>query len=266
MFINKNKEAEDLKYKSNDNLEKNMPVSGIFKIKINPISFDMLVINSDDTSVSRRFWNDEYLDYSIKKWCEWSKDAGIYIDVGAHTGLYTLAALISNNRNHLISIEPLSINYYRIITNLRLNNFSNRNATLFNVAVSDNDKLIKFDVNTPWSYLSKGGKINDQGISMKAIKLDSLTFSNQQNEIKGIKIDTEGEDLKVIYGAEKIIKKNMPKIIIECRKSNILEIISFLSNIGYMNIYDKHGNTFDNQKLTQFQNDEIVKDLFFEKN
>lgn len=266
MFINKNKEAESIKYKLNDNLEKNIPVSGIFKLNTNTISFDMLVINSDDTSISRRFWDDKYADYSLNKWCEWSKDEGIYIDVGAHTGLYTVAALVSNDKNHLISLEPFPLNFYRIITNMRLNNFSNKNATLFNVAVSDNNKLVNFDVRTNWSYLSKGGKINNEGVSMRAINLDSLTFSNNNHDIKAIKIDTEGEDLKVVYGAEKTIKKHMPKIIIECRKDNIIEIVNFLSGIGYMNIYDKNGNTIENKKLVKFQNDDHVKDLFFEKN
>ena len=60
MFINKNKEAESVKHNSNDNLEKNIPVSGIFKLNTKTISFDMLVINSDDTSISRRFWDDNY--------------------------------------------------------------------------------------------------------------------------------------------------------------------------------------------------------------
>lgn len=265
MFINKNKEAETIKYKLNDNLEKNIPVSGIFKLNTKTISFDMLVINSDDTSISRRFWDDNYEDYSLDKWCEWSKEEGIYIDVGAHTGLYTLAALVSNNKNYLISLEPFSLNYFRIITNMRLNNFSNKNATLFNVAASDNNKSVNFDVKTNWSYLSKGGKINNEGISVQAIKLDSLTFSNNDRHIKAIKIDTEGEDLRVVYGAEKIIKKYMPKIIIECRKDNIIEIINFLSGIGYKNIYDKKNNTLENKKLIKFQNDERVKDLFFEK-
>lgn len=265
MFINKNIEAENLKYESNDNLEKNVPVSGIFKLNTKTTSFDMLVINSDDTSVSRRFWNEKYSDYSLDKWCDWTKEEGVYMDVGAHTGLYTIAALVSNNKNHLISLEPFSLNFHRIITNMRLNNFSNKNATLFNVAVSDSDKLVNFDVRTHWSYLSKGGKINSNGANMKAIKLDSLTFSNTDYDIKGIKIDTEGEDLKVVYGAEKIIKKHMPKIIIECRKNNIIEIITFLSAFGYMNIYDKYGNTLENKKIEQFKSDEPVKDLFFEK-
>ena len=40
MFINKNVKAEILKRNSNDNLEKNIPVSGIFKLNLQKIDFD----------------------------------------------------------------------------------------------------------------------------------------------------------------------------------------------------------------------------------
>ncbi len=265
MFINKNVKAELLKRNSNDNLEKNIPVSGIYKLNLQKIDFDMLVINSDDTSISRRFWNNNYSDYSLDTWCNWCKEDGIYIDVGAHTGLYTIAALVSNNKNRLVSIEPFSLNYHRIITNLRLNNFNNINVKLLNVAVSDNNKQVKFDVKTNWSYLSKGGRINNQGYEIQAIKLDSLKFTDDDVHIKGIKIDVEGEDLKVILGAEQIIKKHMPKIIVECRSNNILEIITFMSKLGYKNIYDKSGNRFGSKKLAEIGNKVKAKDIFFEK-
>ena len=263
MFIDKNELAYYVKKNSNDNLEKKIPVTGIFKINLKKINFDMLVINSDDTSISRRFWNDQYTDYTLDKWCSWCEEEGIYIDVGAHTGLYTVAALISNKKNFLVSFEPFLLNYHRIITNLRLNDFNNSNAKLFDKAVSDENKLVKFQVNTAWSYLSKGGKINNSGKELQAIKLDSLNFLNSKLDIKGIKIDAEGEDLKVILGAEKIIKKYMPKIVIECRVNNILEITSYLSNLGYKNIYDKDGNFFGSNQLLQVNGN--VKNLFFEK-
>ena len=104
MFINKNKDAERLKQISNDNLEKNIPVSGIFRLTLSKISFEMLVINSDDTSVSRRFWNDNYSDFSLERWSNWSLEEGLYLDIGAHTGLYTMAALTANNKNRLLSV------------------------------------------------------------------------------------------------------------------------------------------------------------------
>lgn len=266
MFINKNKKAESLKKNIINTSEKKIPISGIFKLNTKKTSFEMLVINSDDTSVSNRFWNKDFKDYTLDTWCHWCEQEGIYIDVGAHTGMYTIAAFVSNKKNCLVSIEPLPLNFYRIITNLRLNYFDNLKIKLLNLAVSDNNKTVKFDIRTPWSYLSKGGKISEKGVTMKAIKLDSLDFSNNSSEIKGIKIDTEGEDLKVILGAKEIISKYKPKIIIECRRNNILEIFNFLSKFGYNKIYDNTGNNIKDKKLLQFNEDQIVKDLFFEIN
>lgn len=266
MFINKNIEADRLKNKPNNKSGKKIPVSGIFRVKTKNISFDMLAVNSDDTSISDRFWDDNYFDYTLEKWCEWCMEEGIYIDVGAHTGFYTISALVCNSKNHIISIEPLPLNFHRIITNLRLNNFNNKNATLFNVAVSNTDKQVKFDNNTSqyWSYLSKGGKISNKGKDIKAIKLDSINFINNKIDLKGIKIDTEGEDLNVIFGAKQLIESYKPKIIIECRKKNILDILKYLSKFGYKNIYDEYGNRIGEEKLVYFNSGENSKNLFCE--
>ena len=51
MFIDKNIEAEKIKKNLKSKSIKKTPVSGIFRIEKNNISFDMLVINSDDTSI-----------------------------------------------------------------------------------------------------------------------------------------------------------------------------------------------------------------------
>ena len=51
--------------------------------------------------------------------------------------------------------------------------------------------------------------------------------------MRGIKIDTEGEDLNVLLGAENIIKKFKPKIIIEVRNENKLKIQEFLHKYNY---------------------------------
>lgn len=228
------------------------------------VKFDVITINSDDTSVADRFWNSYHKDFTLEKWTDWSNEKGIYIDVGAHTGIYTLSALKANNENHLISFEPFPLNYHRIITNLRLNNFDNKNATLFNFAISNENKIIKFHVNTPWSYLSKGGKIGDKGFDTKAIKLDSLKISKPDLQIKAIKIDTEGEDLKVLQGARNLISNYKPKIIIETRKNNIEEIINFLRNLGYENIYDAESLRSQDKNLINFKDNQSSKDIFFE--
>ena len=51
--------------------------------------------------------------------------------------------------------------------------------------------------------------------------------------MNGIKIDTEGEDYKVLIGCEKLINLYKPKIIIEVREDNKLEIKLFLKKYKY---------------------------------
>lgn len=59
----------------------------------------MLTIKSDDTSIVDWFWNPDFNHSTLEKWYEWTKNAGIYIDVSANTGLFTLAGLKNNYDN-----------------------------------------------------------------------------------------------------------------------------------------------------------------------
>ena len=70
-------------------------------------------------------------------------------------------------------------------------------------------------------------------LKTKIIKLDSLDITNFNKKIGGIKIDTEGEDFKVLKGSELIIKKHKPEIIIEVREENKMQIQQFLNINGY---------------------------------
>ena len=82
------------------------------------------------------------------------------------------------------------------------------------------------------TFMSKGGKIASSGEKIDVIKLDDISISGNK-KINGIKIDTEGEDYKVLLGAENIIKNFKPHIIIEMREANKIDIIEFLSKFNY---------------------------------
>ncbi len=261
-FVNLNDQAENSK--NSKNTDKKNLISGIFRIKTRNLNFDMLTINSDDSSIVNRFWDDNFEDFTLEKWSDWTSQEGIHIDVGAHTGLFTLAALKSNKKNIVVAIEPFDLNYHRIITNLRLNNFDNTRVNLFNLAASNQNKEVKFEIKTPWSYLSKGGKISNQGINVKAIKLDSINF-NPSIKIVSLKIDTEGEDFSVLEGSKNLIKTNMPNLVIETRPNNIVNIINLLNSLGYNNIYDKFNKKSSEEEIYKFENNKNVKDIFCEK-
>ena len=205
--------------------------TGILEFKISKASFRILNILNDDSSAVKFFWKESHDTASLDLWYDISKEEGLYIDVGAHTGLYTLTSLISNPSNRVIAIEPLYVNLSRLLTNLRLNKL-HRQVSPHLLAVSDFDGMSKFKNIEENSYLSKGGKIDKDGMLTQTIKLDSLKIPDEM-KVKGIKIDTEGEDFKVLEGSRKIISIHKPKVIIEVRNDNKNFIQNFFKEYDY---------------------------------
>ena len=70
-----------------------------------------------------------------------------------------------------------------------------------------------------------------------------------KKKINAIKIDTEGEDFKVLLGAENLIREHKPKIIIEVREENKINIVNFLKSSSYKIYNIKHlDDEFDFEK------------------
>ena len=205
--------------------------TGILDFKITKTTFKILNILNDDSSAVKFFWKDKHDLFSLDLWYEISNEAGVYIDVGAHTGLYTLTSLKSNSLNKVIAIEPLYVNLARLLTNLRLNNL-HRQVSAHLLAVSNFDGMSKFKNIEENSYLSKGGKIDANGTPIQTIKLDTLQIPNDMH-VKAIKIDTEGEDFKILEGSRKIFSKYKPKVIIEVRNENKQDIQNFFDEFNY---------------------------------
>jgi len=210
----------------------NLPLlTGIYDFASNFFKFKLICIKNDDASVVSFFWKNAYDTASLDLWGKISNDEGIYIDVGSHTGLYTIISLLSNKKNFVVSIEPSLVNMGRMISNLRLNDIGKNNSRFLGAA-SKESKIGFFKTNMDFSHMSKGGKISNEGDQIAIIRLDDIKFGDKRN-IKGIKIDTEGEDYNVLLGAKGIIKLFLPKIIIEVRENNKNLIKLFLDQFGY---------------------------------
>ena len=224
--------------------------NGIYNYSISQTSFLMLNINNDDSSVVKHFWRGQHELKELDIWFDIARNEGIFIDVGSHTGLYPITCLKANQRNNIVCFEPHFMNLSRMIMNLRLNGFT-KNIMPVLGAVSNFNGKSKFNIDSDISYMGQGGKIGKIGNSINVYKLDTF-FSenfNTNKKIKAIKIDAEGEDLNVLLGAENLIKKHKPKIIIEVREENKIEIINFLKSNSYkiFNL-NKTNDDFDFEK------------------
>src|SRR4051812_21341735 len=58
--------------------------------------FRMLLGGADDGVVLQFFWNGGYEQTTMRAWCQLAQHVEFALDIGAHTGAYTLAAKSAN--------------------------------------------------------------------------------------------------------------------------------------------------------------------------
>jgi len=195
--------------------------------------FPFLIKNcsvSDFLKKNRSFYEKELLS-SIESQL---KDGGTFIDIGAHVGNHSLYFLQNTSAN-VMSFEPNPEAYRALAANIYHGEYRLR-AQAFNIAIADKEADGILSPENPkdagtmtilWPEEKK------DGVKVKIRPLDSF-IKQIDEDVKLIKIDTEGCEVSVLEGAKKIIKKYYPVICAESRTveefSNVYEI---LSGIGY---------------------------------
>ncbi len=205
--------------------------NGICELSFEEKKFLMLNIQNDDAIPLKYFWRNNYETLSLKLWSKISEKGGYALDIGAHTGIYTIIGNLNKNNNNIISIEPFYLNYCRLLSNLKLNNISTNNCFL--AAVSNQNSIRKFSINTNNSYHTQAGHISEKGqFSVNTLTLDSLKLEKYQ-KIIAMKIDTEGHEIEILEGSSKMIETNKPDIIFEINESSLNRCINLLKKSQY---------------------------------
>ena len=130
-----------------------------------------------------------------------------------------------------------------------MNNFSNVN--FYNRAISNiDDKKISFNESeNDWESSQTHNNFKIESIiNVKTLKIDTLMKNYDFNKYQTIiKLDVEGNEIKVIQGGLEFIKNTSPLIIIEFSRyifenlNNIDYLMKFLNNYDY-SIYDTSKN------------------------
>ncbi len=200
------------------------------------VRFKMFLAGSDDGVALRFFWNGCYEPHSLALWSRLASiSEGLIVDVGAHTGSYSLAAL-AVKPNKVLSFEPYFMNYSRLLLNMRLNAFSRAGAYM--LALSDVSGLSDFSVSTGLDYLSTGGAlgVRNEGHNypVRTVSLDLFSAEKNLERISLLKIDVEGHELSVLKGSREILHKYRPLIFFECIESTVCEELEqFLRRLDY---------------------------------
>lgn len=129
------------------------------------------------------------------------KPGMVAYDIGANAGFYTLAlARLVGSGGAVCAFEPLAGNAANILEHLRLNRCSN--ATLYQVAVSDQNGLSAFHVaqSNSMGYLGGAGEY-----WVPTVAIDALIETAKLPVPDIVKMDVEGAESKVLNGARKLL-------------------------------------------------------------
>ena len=226
------------------------PVNGIFTVKGKNVPPFKVSTNPTSWFSKKVFWDHvEGFEYnSVRIFCDVVKTSGVFFDIGANIGYYSLLASSIKNKNITVyAFEPMPSAFQYLEENIRLNGFQNIHPEL--IALSDsngtatfysivNEKFKHFPQLTGDGGLSKIQSGNRAKIHFEVTTMTLDSFVNNRLgalKIDLIKLDTEANEHRVLSGAHTVLSEHRPVIQCEILKDQIeLEMESILRPYKYL--------------------------------
>lgn len=178
---------------------------------------------------------------NLIEWCkQYLKKDKVFLDIGAHTGTYSLS--LSNHCNKVYAFEPQKMTYYALCGSVALSNIDN--IECLNYGLGSSKQVGKINLNII-SNDGGGSTVKDieYPIRKEIIEIRTLDSFNIK-DVCFIKMDIEGNELDALSGSiETIINSNYPPILFESNDGNEKnrELFDFLSSIIGYNIINING-------------------------
>jgi len=173
------------------------------------------------------------------------KDDMTFVDVGANQGEFSLFASKRVTNGLVLAFEPMSFFYDRLVDNVELNGMNN--VRCFRLGLSDYNGEVPI-------YFNNDNASNHEGLAsifpiaqtagdketIRLATLDEVATRESIERIDFIKVDVEGSEWAVLRGAEQVLKRFHPALMIELNEQTALkagykvqEMVSWLESRGY---------------------------------
>lgn len=185
------------------------------------------------------------------------KPGQTFVDCGANIGIWTVvAALAVKPTGRVYAFEPNPFTFEKLSQNLSLLNPKGQ-IELFAMAVGSENKELLLRCHQEHNVSQVISTSNKESIMVSVVSIDSIF---KDTYVDGIKIDVEGFEIEVLKGAENILKKCTPWLIVEFNtvlaKVNKLgdwDVHHYLSNLGY--VCREIHNALDSTQASVLPND-----------
>lgn len=228
-----------------------------------------IYVDTDDRSIVPLFLVDGVMEkYETELFKQIVKEGMVVVDIGAHVGYYTLiAAKLVGKNGTVYAFEPEPSSYELLCKNIEVNRYTN--VVPVPKAVSNKQEGVKlwFDkVNLPCSSFSKENVSFFSKEKVSSVEVETITLDEffdkvvKANKVDFMKIDTQGTEGLIIDGAEKILKSNSLKIIMEFGPDLLrnlgtdpLKLLEELKNYGFkINLINEKNQSLDPVETINF--------------
>lgn len=140
---------------------------------------------------------------------------GVFVDVGAHIGLYSLE--FARKAEQVIAIEANEETCQKLEANILLNDLGDKISTVHTAAWNKSALLRMGDPNAKVA----GGSnqvhpcTEDEVWTVEGQKLDKILAKFDLARVDMIKIDVEGAEARVLKGARKTLMEFQPTVLVE---------------------------------------------------
>jgi FkbM family methyltransferase len=138
---------------------------------------------------------------------------GVFIDVGANTGIYTLkAAKYFDQKGVVLAIEPFPDVLATLYYSVQANSFQNVRLRNFCASDKTGSGTLWLNAGHPNSFSLFKNDEKASSLSTLKVALDDLFEWENLSRLDYLKIDAEGAEQMILSGASKVIQKFRPII------------------------------------------------------
>ncbi len=166
-----------------------------------------------------------------------ARRAALSLDIGANTGFYTLLAAAANPDGRVIAFEPVPRLRERLHQNVALNGWDHRCAVRAEAVSAEPGRT---QLHVPDQAVPTSASLDPagyRGLKGQLIDVDITTVDRavpEDQRVDLIKIDVEGFEHTVLAGAERVLVRDRPIIVLEVNPGGpAREIQALLTPRGY---------------------------------
>lgn len=211
------------------------------------------------------FWDKEC---ETLAWIKSFDDGDVFFDVGANIGIYSLYCAYLYPKCQILAFEPHKPNFFRLLDNIRINGFNNIAPFLY--CIGDKTGHVDFSSNSNETG-SSGGQMKDPSEigEIPCWSLDDFIIHGFYSpNPTHIKIDIDGQELKVVNGMTETLKSpQLKSVLVEIDYSpstvkNAIKILGMFAKIDFT--IENRFNKMENHSRVRRQKEGInVENIIF---